>query len=135
MITTKIVGKKVCIYDSIDSLPMERFHKYNKSLIVDCGVGADLNSIDNHIERAMRFIETNKVHALQELENLRQCIYLINQEVSPKNLAFATLVYSIDGKECNDISDEGLKKTLEILNKRTKKETDQIFDSVQKKNK
>lgn len=34
---------KVELYDSIDELPIVRFHKYNKMLLIDAGVGSDLS--------------------------------------------------------------------------------------------
>lgn len=40
---------------------------------------------------------------------------MVNSEISPKYLAFAALIYSIDGKEVNDLSDDGLKKLLQDL--------------------
>lgn len=48
-----------------------------------------------------------------ELDNLRQTVYFIQSELSPKHLAFCILVKSIDGKENDDLSIEGLQKTLE----------------------
>ena len=40
---------KVELYDSIDELPIVRFHKYNKMLLIDAGVGSDLSDWDaNH---------------------------------------------------------------------------------------
>ena len=133
MRTVKLAGKKVEIYDAVDEFPITRFHKYNKYLLIDVGVGADLANVDNHIERAMRFIAINPTHAIQELENLRQSIYLIQQEISPKYWAFAVLVKSIDGVEQNDLSDDGLRKILETLGSATATETDQILESVKKK--
>ena len=40
---------------------------------------------------------------------------MVNNEISPKYLAFAALIHSIDGKEVNDLSDDGLKKLLQDL--------------------
>ena len=40
---------------------------------------------------------------------------MVNSEISPKYLAFAALIHSIDGKEVNDLSDDGLKKLLQDL--------------------
>ena len=51
------LGKhKVELYDSIEDLPMMRFHKYNKMLLVDAGIGSDLNDFDRHIEKALWFL-------------------------------------------------------------------------------
>ena len=46
------IGKhKVRIYESIDELPMERFHRYNKYLLIDAGLGSDISTLDAHIEK------------------------------------------------------------------------------------
>lgn len=51
MKNVQIKGMNVELYDSIDDLPIMRFHKYNKMLLVDAGVGSDLSDFDRHIER------------------------------------------------------------------------------------
>ncbi|MGL5979408.1 MAG: hypothetical protein ACRCZY_00735, partial [Phocaeicola sp.] len=52
-----INGHKVEIYDSIDELPIRNFHKYNKYLLVDSGVGSDLNDINTKISLIQNYIE------------------------------------------------------------------------------
>lgn len=42
---------------------------------------------------------------------------MVNNEISPKYLAFTALIHSIDGKEVTDLSDENLKQILQDLNK------------------
>lgn len=128
------VGKHILeIYDSIDELPVLRFHKYNKMLLIDSGVGSDLNDVNNHVERAMIYLKTNPDLAVKELDNLRQSIFLVMSEVSPKHMAFCALVRSIDGEECNDISDEGLKTTLDRLKDVSHTEMTDQMESVKKK--
>lgn len=130
----QIEGKKVEIYDSIEDMPIERFHKYSKMLLIDAGIGGDLSDVDSHIEKITKFLSNNETNnAIIELSNLRQNIYFIQSGLSPKNLAFAVIVKSIDGVECNDLSDDGIKHTLDLLSKCKQSEmTDQI-DSVKKK--
>lgn len=112
MRTVKIGELTVELFDSIDELNVCRFHKYNKMLLVDSGIGSDLVDFDNHVERAMRFIKTNVELAMAELDNLRQLVYFIHSEVSPKHLAFCVLVKSINGEPCNDLSDDALQNML-----------------------
>lgn len=131
---TKINGKKFELYDSIESMPIVRFHKYNKMLLIDAGIGSDLGDFDRHIERALIYIrakDTNK--AANELENLRQNVYFIQSNISPKNIAFAVLVKSIDGKPTNDLSDEALKEVCEALSGASKEELTEQTESVKKK--
>ena len=112
-----IVNKKVVrVYDSIDEMPIVNFQKYNKYLLIDSGIGSDADDIDAHITRVAKFIKSNNAKkALQELQNMRQNMYMVNSEISPKYLAFAALIHSVDGKEVNDLSDDGLKKLLQDL--------------------
>ena len=112
-----IVNKKVVrVYDSIDEMPIVNFQKYNKYLLIDSGIGSDADDIDAHITRVAKLIKSNNAKkALQELQNMRQNMYMVNSEISPRYLAFAALIYSVDGKEVNDLSDDGLKKLLQDL--------------------
>ena len=112
-----LINKKIVrVYDSIDEMPIVNFQKYNKYLLIDSGIGSDADDIDAHIVKIAKFIKANNnKKALQELQNMRQNMYMINNEISPKYLAFAALIHSIDGKEVNDLSDDGLKKLLQDL--------------------
>ena len=129
----KVNKHTVEMYDSIDELPIQRFQKYNKYLLIDSGVGSDLQDVLNHIERAKIYIKANPVMAATELDNLRQSIYLVTEEMSPKYMAFAVLVNKIDGKVMDDMSDAGLKKVLEILSEAKKGWLDGVLNSVKKK--
>lgn len=112
-----LINKKIVrVYDSIDEMPIVNFQKYNKYLLIDSGIGSDADDIDAHIVKIAKFIKANNnKKALQELQNMRQNMYMVNSEISPKYLAFAALIHSIDGKEVNDLSDDGLKKLLHDL--------------------
>ena len=117
MVTFEIGRHKVEMYDGIEELPIVRFHKYQKLLLIEAGIGSDLSALDNRLDKARRFLADGKADkAQQELENLRQCVNLIQQGINPKQLAFAVLVKSIDGKESNDISDDALNALLKKLN-------------------
>ena len=129
----KVNKHTVEIYDSIDELPIQRFQKYNKFLLIDSGVGSDLQDVLNHIDRSKIYIKSNPAMAMTELENMRQSIYLVKDELSPKYMAFAVLVKKIDGEEMNDMSDAGLKNVLEILSEAKKGWLDGVLNSVKKK--
>lgn len=108
-----INGKVVKVYDSIDEMPILNFQKYNKYLLIDSGIGSDADDIDAHIGKIAAFIKSNNnKKALQELQNMRQNMYMVNCEISPKYLAFAALIHSVNDKEVNDLSDDNLKKLL-----------------------
>lgn len=130
-----IINKhNVVLYDSIDELPMLRFHKYNKMLLVDAGVGSDLSDFDRHIEKVIRYLNSPTPNmATVELENMRQNIYFIQSEVSPRHLSFAVLVKSIDGNPCNDLSDDGLQKIVDLFADVPNAELTAHLEAVKKK--
>jgi hypothetical protein len=129
----KLGNYKLEMYDSLDELPITRFHKYNKMLLVDAGVGSNIGDFDMHIERAIRFSKSNPEIVRQELENLRQSVYMIQEELNPGHLAFCALIKSINGKDCTDITDEGLKATHRILSSVYNNEMDKQLKKAKKK--
>lgn len=130
----KLNGHDVRVYDSIDDLPMVRFHRYNRMLLVDAGIGSEIGDFDNHVERVVRYIRKgDNDNAAKELDNLRQNVYMIMQGQSVKDLSFACLVESIDGVRCDDLSPEGLQKVLHMLGGATRRELTEVFQSVKKK--
>lgn len=134
MVTVKIGKHTVEMYDTIEELPIVRFHKYQKLLLIDAGIGADINAFDQRIEKTRRYLMDGKPEkAQQELENLRQSVFLIQSGISPKHRAFAALVAKFDGMECNDVSDDGLAKLTEKLNDAPESELTAQLDAVKKK--
>ena len=127
-------GHKVRLYDSIDDLPIVRFHKYNRMLLVDAGIGAEIGDLDNHLERVVRYIRKgDNENATKELENMRQSVYMVMAEQNTKHLSFACLVDSIDGVQQTDLSPDGLAKVIELLSGAPRGEIDKILASVKKK--
>jgi len=112
----KLKRQTILLYDDIDQLPIEVFNKVNKYWMLHDNLGSSFEDIDG-IHLAKLFLLINNPEKLKkELENLRILIFNIINEVNPRHLAFAALIYSIDGEEITDRSDEGLKRTLKRLN-------------------
>ena len=110
-----VKNRVIEFYDSIDEMPIVNFQKFNKYLLIDSGIGSDAEDIDRHISKIAKFIKTDSKKAMMELQNMRQNIYMVVNEISPKHLAFAALIHSIDGKRVLDYSDENLKSILKDL--------------------
>ena len=115
MKTIIINNKKIKLYDSIDEMPIVSFQKYNKYVIIDAGLGSDIESVDSHIVNLAKLIKTDMNKAQQELQNMRQNLHMIVSNISPNYLAFAALIHSIDGKEITDLSDSNLAAILDEL--------------------
>ena len=135
MVTVKIGKHTVEMYDSIDELPIVRFHRYQKLLLIDTGIGADIAAFDQRTEKARRFLLDGKTEqAAMELANLRQCVWFMQNGINPKNRAFAALVSKIDGKDCNELSDSALENVLQTLQDAPLKDVTAQLDAVKKKN-
>ena len=122
------------MYDAIDELPVIRFHKYQKMLLVDAGIGADIAAFDHRIERTRRFLMAQKYDMAQrELDNMRQTVYLVQSELNPAHRAFAALVTKVDTKDCDDLTDDGLAAVTEMLKDSPIKEITAQLEAVKKK--
>ena len=125
---------KVRLYDSIDDLPMVRFHRYNRMILVDAGIGSDISDFDSHVERVVRYIRKNDLDsAAKEMDNLRQNVYMIMSCQDVRDLSFACLVASIDGEAQDDLSPDGLRKVTELLGGAKRREITEAYASVKKK--
>jgi hypothetical protein len=111
-----IKGKVLEIYDSIDELPITRHHLFNRYLLIDSGVGSDLQDFDNHLLTMMKYIEAgDKEKATKEAMNLRQNVAFIQSEQSPKLNAFVALIKSINGDPLTDLSEGNIQAILTDL--------------------
>ena len=127
MKTLHINNHEIKVYDSIDELPIINFQKYNKYVLIDSGLGSDIDSVNSHIANLISLLNSDLKKAQQQLQNLQQSLFLLVSEVSPKNLAFAALIYSFDGEIVTDLSDENLKHILSLINTEKQSNLNSIF--------
>lgn len=112
-------GLKLLMYNSIEELPAIRFQKYNEFLLTDSGIGSDINAIVRQNTLIIEFIKKGSTEkAIQQLQNMNQTFHFIISNMSPEMASFVVLIKSIDGKDNDDISEDGIKRTLERLSKR-----------------
>lgn len=134
MITRKINKHTVKIYDSIEELPIVNFQKYNKFMLIDSVIGSDVSDIDVHILKITKYIQQGQTElAIKQLDNMRNAMHLVSQEISPKYLAFAALIAEIDNKPIIDTSDSSLTEVLATLNAERKYFIDSILSQFKKK--
>lgn len=112
----EINGHKLEIYDSIDELPITRFHAFNRYLLIDSNVGSDLQDFDNHILSLLKFLEKGDTEsAKKEVLNLRQNLAFVYDQQSPKLNSFVPLIRTIDGRPVDDLSESGISEVLKLL--------------------
>lgn len=130
---TKIGKHNVEIYDDINEMPVVRYQRYQKLLLIDAGIGSDLTALDQRLAKVGGFISSgDKENALKELSNLRQSVFFIQTEFDTKLKAIAALVKSVDGKDV-EFTERGLEYASRILENETKKGFTALFAAVKKK--
>lgn len=124
------LGKhRIVMYDSIEDLPIKRFHKYQQYLMIEAGIGSDIYAFDKRVERIKCFMAEGKTEdAEKEFNNLRLCVYQIQNGINPKHKSFGMLVTEVDGVEYDDAD-----KVIEALSDVTDKEVTALLEAVKKK--
>lgn len=132
---TEIIGnKKVKLYDGIDELPVVRFQKFTKFLLIDAGVGETFEAVDARLNRALLYIgRDDKKNAVEELKNLRQTMYFVYENISPGMMSFALFVKSVDDQDRDDITDTGLAETASLFKDDKQSSIHEILDELKKK--
>lgn len=131
----KINGIEVEFFDGdITELPVARFQVFSKFVLLDSKIGSTLSDIDDHISRLAHYVEKDPKKAIVELQNLRLNLYFVLEGINPKQMAFATLVYKLNGQPQNDLTDEGIRRVWRALNTEISKGWfDRMFLAVKKK--
>lgn len=112
----EVKGHRVTVYDSPEDMPIARFHKFNKYMLIDSGLGSDIGALDKHIGRLLELNSRGERDKLDtELRNLRQAMAMTLDGFDCKALALAVLVRAVDGIPRDDLSEEGLRKTAEMF--------------------
>jgi hypothetical protein len=105
----------VQIFNDIDQLTIDRHEKFNKYLMLSEQIGGSWEDFDQkHMVKIFRLIE-DKEKLADELKNLRTLFYNMINGINPLTIAYGCLVASVDGKETNDLSQEGLKRLMNEL--------------------
>jgi len=99
-------------------------------------VGNDMTDVMKRIERAMSFINADSSDkAFKELSNARLTFNYANAQLQPKGLALASMVKSVNGIEQTDLTSDGLRRVLTMLQDLgiTKNEVDTVTEDIKKK--
>lgn len=136
MITLNENNNTIELYGSIKELPITRYRLLQSLLIQDSGIGADMAAVDERLQRVILFASNGKFEETkEEAMNLRYTFFSMLNKISYKSKAFACFVSKINGVESRDISDEGLRNTVEVIEGLgvTMEQLENWFDDVKKK--
>jgi hypothetical protein len=119
MQTLRINGQSVKLYDSIETMPITVFHRFNLYAAIDAGIGGTIEDVDRRLLRARQFIKHNQQeNALRELDNMRQSMAFVIENSNPEMLSFAALIHSINGEEVRISDEASAREVLQRLNKK-----------------
>ena len=109
-------GTEIKFYASVKEMPIKLHNLTQRYLLLDMGIGSDMNAIDERFSSLDGFLSAGKLEdALQERENQRFAFYTMLQCVSYKSLAFGCHIHSIGGIAMVDYSEENIQSITDGL--------------------
>ena len=130
----KLGTHSVVMYESIEELPIVRFQKYNKMLMLDAGLGSDLTAFDAKLARVSEFIKANDLtNASAEIDNVRQTLFNVQNGLTPHFMSLVPLMAEVDGEPLTDLSDENIAAVYDRLKDVTLKAYEGAASEVKKK--
>ena len=131
MVEIKAGGAHIFLYDSIQELPSDRYHEFTKYVLLDLGVGTDMQSIADHNKKVDTYLLHGKVkEAIQQRKTQDLAYWYAINAISFKSYCFAVMVYRINNEYLKDITLDSLDQTLSKLTKIGVKESD-VSDTVE----
>lgn len=126
-------GVHLTVAESLEELSARAFNMYNKYLLIDAGIGGDIEALDAHLVRVLTFIEKDPQKAMLEIQNIRENVFLINTGVNPKHMAFCALILKIKGEAVINYTETGIKETLSKIQDISHVSIDQLLQDLKKK--
>lgn len=107
------------LYDSPTNAPITRFQMYNLNVLIDSGIGSDLNARMNHSRKLKQLIRRDPDAAIQQVNNMDENLRFIMSRNSPELNSFVVMIKKINDREINDedLTDEGIKEIIKDLGK------------------
>ncbi|GAB4042588.1 hypothetical protein [Spirosoma litoris] len=98
------------LHDSPRKLPESRRVEFDYYSLIESGIGSSIQDIDRHFEPLMLILGSDDLQAqTNAVNNIRYLFFgLLHKQISPKSLAFAALVETVNGKRWDDYTEEGL---------------------------
>ncbi|QDP50442.1 MAG: putative structural protein [Prokaryotic dsDNA virus sp.] len=108
------------MFDSIQELIIDRYQKYNSNVMIDAGIGSDLNSFRERVENVKRLMKHDQGKAAMELENMVSNVMMIMSGSNPELNSFIVLIKSINGKKVIDeeLTESGIEQIKKNLSKK-----------------
>lgn len=118
MLTKKIKGNEVKLYNSIKEMPIGNYLDLQIYSVMDAGQGSDVEAIHANLQELMLLNQKGKAKEVSiGLANMAQSFELIFKKINFDLLSFVCFVHSINGEEVKDTSLEGRQEIITKLSK------------------
>lgn len=116
MLKKEVNNHQFKFFDSVEIMPITRYHNLNLNLLLEAGIGSGIHSVQNHLDLMIKYLDAKKIDLFyQQFENYGQCLRFNALKISPMLNAFCCILHSIDRKEYNDITQAGFMDTKKKL--------------------
>lgn len=113
-------------------MPIKLYNITQRYLLQDMGIGSDMQAIDDHFKSLDAFLAADKLDdAKKERENMRFAFYTMLEQVNYKSLAFGCHIFSLNGVEITDRSEEAITELVGGLDISVE-HADEILQEVKK---
>jgi len=103
-------------FDSDRLLTIRRYQRFNKFLMIDLGVGDSIEDYRKRGGRSLGYIRAEDYKSAEtELINRENTLHHALEEYSPKGMALAVMVHSINGHQYEDFEESTLNKIQDKL--------------------
>lgn len=132
----KLKKTTVKLYENIREFPVIRKHEFTKLLMQDMQLGDSMDSVGRHFADWHKYIQLGQHReAVQEAKNLHNNFFNMINGIGIRSYSFATFVCSINDKPYEDLSKNGVDRTIRRLDKAglTQGMVDDFLNEVKKK--
>lgn len=136
MVIDRIKGHEIELWDSPEDLPIKKYQKFNKYLMIDNEIGSDYMDYAKRTAKLRAFLDKSMIsEAIQEDNNRTQMVFNLMEEYSPKNMALAVMVRRIDNEKIDSSTSSKLEWIVKKLDEIgfSKKHLDEAIEAVKKK--
>lgn len=111
-------GHTVKLYSSTAEMPMRVKNEFNKYLIIDAGIGGNMQDVNAHFSKLFLYLSNQSIEdATEECKNLYYSIHNNLNGFNPTYFSFAVLIHKMDDSLCDTYSEEELNDRIETLSK------------------
>jgi hypothetical protein len=117
MLEIKHNRTKLTMYDSIEEIPITRFQIYNMNVMIDAGIGGDVDAFDQRCNNLRNLIVSNPDEAIKEVLNMQQNVRFVMAKADPKMYSFVAMIHKINGRllQDDDLTEAGMQKIIAEL--------------------